>query len=81
MKNLIVLANWYIQESDWKVVALLKFCLLAMGLLWGLALAPTRAKKLAAALAAGVFAVTYPPLILRLFETARRLEGGEESPS
>ncbi|HIY08461.1 MAG TPA: hypothetical protein H9680_03910 [Firmicutes bacterium] len=81
MKRLIALANAYLREWDWRTVSLLKLCLLSAGLLWGLALAPTRAKKLAAALAAGVFAVTYPPLILRLFETARRLEGGEESPS
>ena len=74
MKNLIVLANRYIQESDWKVVALLKFCLLAMGVLWGLALAATRAKRWAAAVSALVFACTYPPLMLKLFQTARQLE-------
>ena len=74
MKKLILLANRYIQESDWKILALVKFCLLAMGVLWGLALAPTRAKRWAAAVAAAVFALTYPPLMLKLFCTARQLE-------
>ena len=59
MKSLILLANRYIQESDWKVIALLKFCLLAMGVLMGLGLAATRAKRWAAAVGAVVFAKLY----------------------
>ena len=57
MKKLFEYANQYVQESDWKDMALLKFCLCAMGVMIGVA------KKPALGIAAGVFTVTYIPLM------------------
>ena len=36
MKRLIRCANQYIWESDWKLISLLKFCLLSLGICIGL---------------------------------------------
>ena len=44
MKKLFVLADRYLQESDWKTMALLKFCLLGLGITVG-ALVPPRHKR------------------------------------
>ena len=38
MKKLFEYANQYVQESDWKDMALLKFCLCAMGVMIGVAI-------------------------------------------
>ena len=46
MKKLFAIADRYLQESDWKTIALLKFCLLALGIVVG-ALLPARHKKTA----------------------------------
>ncbi len=37
MKKLFAAADRYIQHSDWKTIAALKFCLLALGVLAGMA--------------------------------------------
>ena len=44
MKNLFFIANEYIQQSDWKDLALIKFCLFSMGVIIGL-FVPSRSKK------------------------------------
>ena len=36
MKNLFAYADKYLQKSDWKDIALLKFCLFSMGVLMGI---------------------------------------------
>ena len=36
MKNLFGYADKYLQKSDWKDIALLKFCLFSMGVLMGI---------------------------------------------
>lgn len=64
MKRLFESANRYLRASDWKDMALLKFCLAAMGILLGIAV-PERRKKLVAFVASGVFAVTYVLLMLK----------------
>ena len=38
MKRLFELGNQYVRESDWKDLALVKFCLCAMGIMIGLSL-------------------------------------------
>ena len=62
MKKLFACANAYQATRDWKMVAVLKFCLLALGLLLGLCV-PARHKKKAAIAGGVVFALTYIPLM------------------
>lgn len=89
MKKLFDYANEYVQQSDWKDMALLKFCLASMGLLIGVSLSQ-RMKKWAAFGAAAVFIVTYLPLITKFLgivtgggaegkETVRLRAGKEKS--
>ena len=54
MKKLLDWANGCIRRWDWKDVALLKFCMLALGVLVGLAL-PNRGRRLAKQICAEVF--------------------------
>lgn len=64
MKKLFEYANQYVRESDWKDMALLKFCLCAMGVMIGVAILPKH-KKAALGIVAGVFTVTYIPLMAK----------------
>lgn len=69
MKYLFDLADDYIQACDWKDLALLKFCLCAMGILLGIA-APARWKKPLAFGALAVFVATYLPLMGKFLAVA-----------
>ena len=62
MKRLTDAADRFLRASSWKDIAVLKFCLMALGVLMGLAV-PARKKKPAAWVAALVFLATYGPLI------------------
>lgn len=73
MKKLFVLADRYLQESDRKTMALLKFCLLGLGITVG-ALVPPRHKKTAVALGLPLFFVTYLPLMAKLIHLAAQPE-------
>lgn len=66
MNHLFSIANEYLQQSDWKDLAMIKFCLFAVGVLIGL-FVPTKAKKAALMTAICVFVVTYLPLMTKLF--------------
>lgn len=59
MKNLFAIADEYLRQSDWRDLALIKFCLFSMGVLAGV-LAPKNRRKLVVSLAAATFVVTYP---------------------
>ncbi|POP31351.1 permease of phosphate ABC transporter [Lactonifactor longoviformis] len=67
MKELFACADQYVQESDWKDLALIKFCLCSIGVMIGLAI-PKERKKLPLLLAAAVFVVTYIPLMMKLIK-------------
>ena len=69
MKKLFALADRYLQESDWKTMAMLKFCLLGLGIVIG-ALVPPKHKKTAVAIELPLFFVTYLPLMAKLFRLA-----------
>ena len=71
MKRLFELGNQYVRESDWKDLALVKFCLCAMGIMIGIQI-PTKHKKVVVAGAIGVFVATYIPLMTKLFMIAVR---------
>ena len=62
MKKLFALANDYLRQWSWQMAALLKLCLLSLGLLIGLQL-PRRQKNAACAVAGGLFLLTYIPLM------------------
>lgn len=75
MKKLFAAADRYIQHSDWKTIAVLKFCLLALGVLAGMAV-PAKHKKAVAAVALPVFAVTYFPLLFSFAREALQKDAG-----
>lgn len=64
MKFLFHSAYAYLHQSDWRDLALIKFCLFSMGLIAGISL-PRKAKKPAIITAAAVFAATYIPLMVK----------------
>ena len=64
MKKFFDYADQYIQESDWKVLAALKLCLLSLGTCLGLSVAGEK-KKPVFAVAAAVFVTTYIPLMFK----------------
>lgn len=66
MKNIFDLGNQYVKESDWKDLALIKFCLCAIGVILGVNVAPKH-KKTVTIVAALVFVATYIPLMGKFF--------------
>ncbi len=79
MKILFEIADEYIHTSDWKTISVLKFCLLSLGFLFGLQIRED-GKKQARIIAFSIFAVTYIPLIAKLFRiTKKYLEQSENS--
>ena len=73
MNRLFEAANRYIETSDWKTIAVLKFCLISLGTMIGMAIGP-KARKPVFFGAVGVFAVTYVPLMVKFFKVFK----GEE---
>lgn len=73
MKKLFDYAEKYISRSGWKDLAMLKFCLFAMGLLAGMQI-PEKNRKQTGWIAAAVFAATYIPLMAKFFSIIREKE-------
>lgn len=69
MNCLLKITDRYIQESDWKIMALLKTCLCAMGILIGCNV-PKKYRKPVVAGSAAVFFLTYIPLMRKFVEIA-----------
>lgn len=69
MKKLFSAADEYISKSDWKTIAALKFCLLAMGTIIGMSL-PEKQRKPVLTVCVPVFAVTYVPLMWKFIRIA-----------
>ncbi len=63
------LGNRYAKESSWKDFALTKLCLFAMGLMVGTQV-PDRYKKPVIGTAAGMFVLTYIPLMVKVCRIA-----------
>lgn len=76
MKYLFDAADRYLQKSDWKDLALIKFCLFSMGLMAG-AQIPKKQKNLVQISAFGVFLATYIPLMAKLFAVMTEKSGEE----
>ena len=64
MKKLFDAANRYIETSDWKTIAVLKFCLISLGLMAGMRIRPEHKKPVLIG-ALCVFAATYVPLMAK----------------
>lgn len=70
MKALLRIGDNYAKKSSWRDFAVVKFCLFSMGLIAGMSV-PDKEKKPVRAAAAAVFAVTYIPLMYKLFKVVR----------
>ena len=62
MNKLFKSANLYLKKSTWKDLALIKFCLLSVGIILGVCV-PSKYKKPAVVAAAIVFVATYIPIM------------------
>ncbi len=66
LKTLFGYADRYLEKSSWKDLALIKFCLFAIGIMVGIRI-PEKGREHAGRVAAFVFAVTYVPLMAKFF--------------
>ena len=66
MKKVFEAADRYVQTADWKLIAVLKFCLVSLGMIIGMLIKPEH-KKVAAISAIAVFMASYIPLMNRFF--------------
>ncbi len=66
MNRMFEAANRYIESSDWKIIAILKFCLISLGMMIGMQIRPARKKPVFLG-ALGVFGVTYIPLMVKFY--------------
>ena len=64
--KLLDVANKYCKESDWKILAMVKFCLFSMGIMVGVLL-PDRFRNVVLILFGVIFIVTYIPLMSKFF--------------
>lgn len=67
MNKLFEVASQYVKESDWKDFAFIKLCLCAIGVIIGANVARKHRKTVTKA-AAGVFVVTYVPLMVKFIK-------------
>lgn len=67
MNRLFEAANRYIKTSDWKIFALLKFCLISLGMMVGI-LIKREHKKPVFFGALGIFIATYISLTARFYK-------------
>lgn len=76
MKKLFAVADEYVRVSDWKVLSLLKICLLSLGMLFGMQIAPKHKKPVFWSCVV-LFAVTYVPLMAKFFRLLTAKEKAE----
>ena len=67
MKKLFRAANRYIETSDWKIIAVLKFCLISLGMMVGMQIKPEH-KKAVFSGSLCVFLATYIPLMYKFYK-------------
>ena len=72
-RKLLDFGNDYARKSTWKDFALVKLCLFSMGLAAGTAV-PKKHRKRAITASGAVFALTYIPLMYKVFRTVFRKE-------
>ena len=59
-------ANHYVETSDWKIIAVLKFCLISLGMMVGMMIKPKHKKPVFLG-ALGVFGIMYVPLMVKFY--------------
>ena len=57
-------ANHYVETSDWKIIAVLKFCLISLGVMVGMMIRPEHKRPVFFGVL-GVFGATYIPLMVK----------------
>lgn len=67
MNKIFESADRYLARSSWKDIAMLKFCLFSMGMFAGSYAVKQEHKKAVRTAAAGVFTVTYIPLMYKYY--------------
>ena len=67
MKSIFEAADRYIRTSSWKTVAVLKFCLVSLGMMVGMMIKPQN-KKAVFSCAICVFLASYVPLMVRFYK-------------
>ena len=67
MKKLFDAANRYIETSDWKTIAVLKFCLISLGMMIGMGI-NKKDKRSVFLGAVTVFTATYIPLMVKFYK-------------
>lgn len=77
MKRLFAAADKFLQASDWKDIAILKVCLLSLGLLAGMRIMD-RHKKGAELAACTAFVLTYIPLMSKFFKVLVKSDPANE---
>lgn len=73
MERLITIANQYVKESDWKLITMLKMCLLSLGVMIGISL-PRKHKNMVFAICVPVFFVTYVPMLVKLIKLIKEVK-------
>lgn len=77
MSKLFECADQYLKKCDWKDLALIKFCLCAIGIMVGLCV-PKEKKKYPFIAAGIVFVATYIPLMIKFGKIAVDTFTGKE---
>ena len=77
MKMFFKIVNRYIANSTWKDLALIKFCLCAVGILIGMAI-PDSARKIVAIVAVVVFTITYIILMKKFISSIMSMSDEDE---
>ena len=73
MKAVFDAADRYIKTSDWKIIAVLKFCLISLGMMIGMLISPKHRKPVFLG-ALGLFFVTYIPLMVKFYRVFTETE-------
>lgn len=71
LKKLFSYADQYLQESNWKDLALVKLCLCALGVIIGLSI-PKEKRKYPLIFAGILFVATFMPLMVKFFIMIKR---------
>ena len=73
MTTLFDTANRYIETSDWKIIAVLKFCLISLGVMIGMGIKKEHKKKVFL-IAIFTFFLTYLPLMFKFYKVFKEEE-------
>ena len=66
MRKLLDVANHYLEISDWKTIAVLKFCLISLGLMIGMGIKKEHKKRIFP-ITILVFLLSYIPLMYKFY--------------